>query len=77
MLPNNHSDDDARLQELVAAVKRVYASTFCLGAKRYIEATPYRLEEEKMAVIVQKLVGAPRGRRFYPDFAGSASMNVL
>ena len=73
MLPNNHSDDDARLQELLAAVKRVYASTFGQSAKRYIESTPYRLEEEKMAVIVQKLVGSPRGRRFYPDFAGSAS----
>ncbi|MFQ5512261.1 MAG: PEP/pyruvate-binding domain-containing protein [Candidatus Krumholzibacteriia bacterium] len=73
MLPNNHRDDDVRLQELLAAAKRVYASTFCRGAKRYMKATPYRLEEEKMAVIIQKLVGSPRGKRFYPDFAGSAS----
>jgi hypothetical protein len=73
MLPNNHSDEDVRLQELLAAVKRVYASTFCQSAKRYIKATPYRLEEEKMAVIIQKLVGTAHSNRFYPDFAGSAS----
>src|SRR5207245_6137611 len=32
----------------------------------------YRLEEEKMAVIVQRIVGATRGTRFYPDFSGVA-----
>jgi len=32
--------------------------------------TPYRLEEEKMAVIVQQLVGSVHGQRFYPDFSG-------
>ncbi len=51
-----------RLDELVTAIKRVYASTFSHCAKSYIKATPYRLEEEKMAVIVQKLVGS-RPRR--------------
>jgi hypothetical protein len=37
-----------------------------------LKATPYRLEEEKMAVIVQKVVGTVHGERFYPDFAGVA-----
>jgi len=72
MLPNNHRNLDVRLKELLAAVKRVYASTFYRRAKAYFRATPYRLEEEKMAVIIQKLVGRPRSGRFYPDFSGVA-----
>ncbi|UCH85872.1 MAG: histidine kinase [Candidatus Latescibacterota bacterium] len=73
MIPNNHRDIEARLEELVTAVKRVYASTFSHCAKSYMKATPYRLEEEKMGVVVQKLVGTRRGKRFYPDFSGVAS----
>ncbi len=72
MLPNVHGDVDVRLEQLVRTVKRVYASTFSRRAKDYIRATPYRLEEEKMAVIVQPVVGAVHGERFYPDFSGVA-----
>ncbi len=73
MIPNNHRDLDARLEELITAIKRVYASTFSHCAKSYIKATPYRLEEEKMAVVVQRLVGSAHGDRFYPDFSGVAN----
>lgn len=72
MLPNRHPDHDERLARLVEAVKRVYASTFLQNAKAYLRATPYRLEEEKMAVIIQKVVGAEHQTRFYPDFSGVA-----
>jgi hypothetical protein len=72
MLANDHPVSARRLDELVEAIKRVYASTFSQHAKAYLAATPYRLEEEKMAVILQKLVGAPHHGRFYPDFAGVA-----
>ena len=72
MLPNRHTDTLARLADLLNAVKRVYASTFYQSAKDYIRMTSYRLEEEKMAVIIQKMVGAPHGGRFYPDFSGVA-----
>jgi len=72
MLPNNHGDLDMRLAQLIAAITRVYASTFSSHAKAYLDATPYRLEEEKMAVIVQELVGAEHGGIYYPDFAGVA-----
>ncbi len=72
MLPNVQADLDTRLARLLRAVQRVWASTFSRHAKACLAATPYRLEEEKMAVIVQRLVGAPRGPRFYPDFAGVA-----
>jgi len=72
MLPNNHAGDAVRLQQLVRAVKRVYASAFLACAKNYFKVTPYRLEEEKMAVIIQKMVGSRHGSRFYPSFAGVA-----
>lgn len=72
MIPNNNPDIKVRFAELVQCIKCVYASTFYRKAKDYMKATAYRLEEEKMAVIVQRLVGAPRDERFYPDFAGVA-----
>jgi CheY-like chemotaxis protein len=72
MIPNNNPDDDLRLQELLQSIKLVYASTFSRHAKDYMKATDYRLEEEKMAVIVQRMVGSERNGRFYPEFAGVA-----
>jgi len=72
MIPNNDPDPSIRLHELVKCIKSVYASTFYRKARDYMKATSYRLEEEKMAVIIQRLVGAERHDRFYPDFAGVA-----
>jgi CheY-like chemotaxis protein len=72
MLPNNDLDTKVRLRQLLAAVKRVYASTFSSQAKQFLDTTPFRLEEEKMAVIIQRMVGAKHGHRFYPHFAGVA-----
>jgi CheY-like chemotaxis protein len=70
MLGNQQADVEARLTALSEAIRRVYASTFSRHAKAYVRATPYRLEEEKMAVILQQVVGKPHGERFYPDFSG-------
>ncbi len=70
MLGNHHPDIQLRLEQLLEAIKRVYASTFSQHAKSYVRATPYRLEEEKMAVLVQQVAGATHGNRFYPDFSG-------
>jgi CheY-like chemotaxis protein len=70
MIPNNHPDPFVRLGQLVTAIKRVYASTFYRCAKDYFAVTDYRLEEEKMSVIVQKMAGMQHGNRFYPDISG-------
>jgi CheY-like chemotaxis protein len=70
MLPNNDWSLGERLERALVAIKRVYASTFSQNAKAYLRATPYRLEEEKMAVLLQRIVGSARGGRFYPDFSG-------
>jgi hypothetical protein len=72
LIPNVDDDLEVRLAELLEAVKLVYASTFAQKTKRHLRATTYRLEEEKMAVIVQRLVGAAHEDRFYPEFAGVA-----
>ena len=70
MLGNRHPELSARLEQVLEAIKLVYASTFSQHAKAYVRATPYRLEEEKMAVILQQVVGTAHNRRFYPDFSG-------
>jgi CheY-like chemotaxis protein len=70
MLGNQQANPEERLTALSEAIRRVYASTFSRHAKAYVRATPYRLEEEKMAVILQQVVGMPHGERFYPDFSG-------
>jgi CheY-like chemotaxis protein len=72
MIPNNHANSLVRLNELLNSIKRVFASTFYKAAKDYIRITSYRLEEEKMAVIVQKLIGRVHDNRFYPDISGVA-----
>lgn len=72
MIPNNNPDHHVRLLELMQSIKLVYASTYAQKSKDYMKATAYRLEEEKMAIVVQRMVGATRNSRFYPDFAGVA-----
>lgn len=70
MLANCAAEAGTRLEELQEAIKRVYASTFTQHSKAYIRATPFRLEEEKMAVLIQEVVGGAHGTRYYPDFSG-------
>ena len=72
MLPNNHKNDSIRLKQLCEAIKLVYACVFFEEPRIYISSTPAKTEEEKMAVIIQKLVGNDYGGRFYPTFSGVA-----
>jgi CheY-like chemotaxis protein len=72
MLANNHPQLHVRLDQLCDAIKLVYASTFYGGAKAYLQATSNRVEEEKMAVIIQQVVGRQHESYDYPDFAGVA-----
>jgi hypothetical protein len=70
MVPNNQPDADTRFQKLVEAIKFVYASTYFRNAKGYIRATERTSADEKMAVVIQQVVGDRRGERFYPNVAG-------
>ena len=59
MVPNNSRSPKKRLNELISAIKQVYASTFKGEAKSLLGTTAHRIEEEKMAVIIQEIVGQP------------------
>jgi hypothetical protein len=73
MLPNTATKVSTRLDELCWAIKMVYASTYKQEARRYSDATGNRAEEEKMAVILQELVGTDHQGYFYPALAGVAN----
>ncbi len=71
-LPNNHATLQGRVQRLLAAIKLIYASVYCRNSRQYIDATGNRTEEEKMAVVLQKIVGRQRNGCFYPMISGTA-----
>jgi hypothetical protein len=72
MIPNNEYDPDARFRHLVEAIKFIYASTFTRSAKDYRTAIGHNDRDEKMAVIIQQLVGKRYHTRFYPELSGVA-----
>lgn len=72
LLPNNHPDIAVRLNQTMDAIKLVYASVFSKVARGYIEAINYKIEEEKMAIVIQEVVGNQYGNAFYPHISGVA-----
>jgi CheY-like chemotaxis protein len=72
MLPNVDPDLEIRLKQLVGAIKLVYASTFLQDPRAFSKQVGHRTEEEKMAVVVQQLVGEQYGDYFYPTISGVA-----
>ena len=72
MIPNNQWDVDARFRKLAEAIKYIYASTYFKDAKNYMRVTKHATADEKMAVIIQEVVGARYGDRFYPHISGVA-----
>lgn len=71
MIPNQ-GNDAQRLAELGNAVKCVWASTYFRRAKEYLRATDHMLEEEKMAVVIQQVIGSEHGDYWYPNISGVA-----
>ncbi len=72
LIPNNHPDETVRYEQLRAAVKLVYASVFSDEARNYFNAINYKIEEEKMAIVIQPVVGQDHNQKFYPDISGVA-----
>jgi hypothetical protein len=72
IIPNNHPDPEVRLNQLCDAVRLIFASLFSSEARSYFEMTGYNLEEERMAVVIQELVGSTRGDYYYPHVSGVA-----
>jgi hypothetical protein len=71
-LPNNHPDINVRLKHLEEAIKLVYASVYSNAALSYFEAINYKVGEEKMAILLQRVVGHRFDTRFYPHISGVA-----
>ncbi|RLD69776.1 MAG: pyruvate, phosphate dikinase [Bacteroidetes bacterium] len=72
LVPNNHPDRQLRLRQLCDAIKLVFASVFSNTARGYVKAIDYKIEEEKMAVVIQEVVGHQYDHMFYPHISGVA-----
>ncbi|MGE5717323.1 MAG: PEP/pyruvate-binding domain-containing protein [Acidobacteriota bacterium] len=72
MIPNNQPEPDVRFRKLAEAVKLVWASTYFRGAKAYRTTVDAGARDEKMAVLLQEVVGLRHGERYYPDISGVA-----
>jgi len=71
-LANDHDDIDCRLDQLINAVKMVYASTYYAAPKAFSLRVGNRVEGEKMAVMIQQVVGRDYNNFFYPSISGVA-----
>ncbi len=72
LLPNNNFSLEIRMKHVTDAIKLVYASIYSKNARTYFEAVNYKIEEEKMAIIIQEVVGDKFEDYFYPHISGTA-----
>jgi CheY-like chemotaxis protein len=71
MIPNMN-DQYEMLEKISNAVKGVYASVFFKDSKSYMAATQNLIDQEKMAIVLQEVIGQTYGDRFYPTISGVA-----
>ena len=69
MVPKS-PDQDRMLDMLTDAIKGVYASVFYADSKAYMTATSNVIDQEKMAVILQEVVGKDFDGYYFPSFSG-------
>jgi hypothetical protein len=72
LIPNNHPDFRVRFKHLCDAIRLVYSSIYSPQSRRYFEAINFKLEDEKMAVVIQDVVGTYHRDHFYPHMSGTA-----
>ena len=72
LLPNESWETELRFQEVCNSIKYVYASTYFEKARTYIKSTPKDVSDEKMAVLLQEVVGSKHDNYFYPTISGVA-----
>ena len=65
-------NDEVTLRQLCDAIKCVYASVFYRSSKAYMEATMNVIDEERMGIVLQEVVGQRHDDIFYPTFSGVA-----
>jgi hypothetical protein len=72
IVPNNDKRTEDTLEKVCNAIKLVYASIFSDSAKTYFRSVHHKVEEEKMAIVLQELVGNRYGDYYYPHISGTA-----
>jgi hypothetical protein len=72
IIPNNRENRKKVLENLIRAIKLVFASVYSNNSRTYFQAIHHKVEEEKMAVILQELVGNQYGNYYYPHISGIA-----
>jgi Pyruvate phosphate dikinase, AMP/ATP-binding domain len=72
LLPNNNPDPEIRLKQLSEAIKLVFSSIYSRNARTYFDAINYKIEQEKMAIVIQEVVGNRFDDTFYPHISGTA-----
>jgi hypothetical protein len=72
LLPNNNPDSEIRLKQLSDAIKLVFSSIYSRNSRTYFEAINYKIEQEKMAIVIQEVVGNRFENAFYPHISGTA-----
>lgn len=69
---SNKGSIKRRLEEIIKAIKTVWASTYFKKAKEYLKHTGHSSEEEKMAVVIEQITGSEHGTMWYPNISGVA-----
>jgi len=72
IIPNNARNKKIFLDQISTAIKLVFASTFSEKARNYFKVVHHKIEDEKMAVILQELVGKRHENYYYPHISGVA-----
>lgn len=72
LLPNESWETDIRFQELCTAIKYVFSSVFFQKARTYMSTIQNTSQDEKMAVIIEELIGQKHGNIYYPTISGVA-----
>ncbi len=73
MVPNCNPDPDVRINQLLVAIKLVYASTYLSLAQSYANTLGVSLAGSRMAVVIQEVVGRQYQKRYYPNYSGTAA----
>jgi hypothetical protein len=72
LLPNVNPDPEKRLKQLSDAIKLVFSSIYSKNSRTYFEAINFKIEQEKMAVVIQAAVGNRFEDAYYPHLSGTA-----
>jgi hypothetical protein len=73
MIPNCHPSTEERMNQLIMAIKLVYASTYLKLPRSYAKTIGVSLAGSRMAVLIQEVVGRQYQDRYYPTFSGTAA----